>query len=212
MKITAFSAAWGEREVFKNFSIEFTDGTVTAIMGPSGCGKTTLLHHIAFDPARENAACVFQEHRLLPWMTIETNIMLTLKKTVPDKTEARQRTRDYLERVGLGNRLAAWPDELSGGERQRASIARAFASRTGILLMDEPFQSQDITTKLQLLKLVAELQIKEKRTVLMATHDPMEAATLAQRVIVLSGKPATIKLDSPVCPGVEQEILKALAG
>lgn len=208
MKIESLSVAYGRRVIYSGFSCEFREGSVTAILGQSGCGKTTLLNEIAFSGKYPPSACIFQEPRLLPWRTLEKNIMLCLDGPVHER---RERARLYLDRVGLLDRAGEYPDRISGGERQRAAIARAFSFPAPILLMDEPFQSQDTGTKAQLMKLVLGLQEREKRTVLAVTHDVREAITLAERVIVLGDSPTQVVFDSPVNEHTESEVIEVLS-
>ncbi len=203
MTISDLTISYGQRRVFEKFSVTFRRGETTVILGPSGCGKTTLLNHIAFSGLAERVSYIFQEPRLLPWMTLSKNIEMVLPVR---GSEASARARYYLARVGLLDRAGAFPERLSGGERQRASIARAFAFPAPILLMDEPFQSQDISSKIQLANLVRELQTEEKRTVVSVTHDIHEAEALADRVLVLKGSPAMIVLDVPVSDALESQI------
>lgn len=208
MKIESLSVAYGDRVVFSGFSCDFLDGSVTAVLGPSGCGKTTLLNEIAFSGKYPLSSCIFQEPRLLPWRSLEKNIMLCLKGSV---SERRERARHYLDRVGLLERAGEYPGRISGGERQRAAIARAFSFPAPLLLMDEPFQSQDSGTKSQLMKLVLDLQAAERRTVIAVTHDVREAVVLADRVIVLGGNPARIILDTIANEHTESEVTEVLS-
>ena len=208
MRIESLSVAYGDRVVYNGFSCEFREGSVTAILGQSGCGKTTLLNEIAFSGRYPLSSCIFQEPRLLPWRTLEKNIMLCLDGTV---RERRERSSLYLERVGLLNRAGEYPDRISGGERQRAAIARAFSFPAPVLLMDEPFQSQDTGTKAQLMKLVIGLQEEERRTVIAVTHDVREAIALAERIIVLGGSPTRIVFDAKVDEHTESDVTEVLS-
>jgi ABC-type nitrate/sulfonate/bicarbonate transport system ATPase subunit len=207
MRVDNLSVSYGDRAIYDGFSHDFPDNRITAILGPSGCGKTTLLNSIAYGTNDFRTAYVFQEPRLLPWCTIEKNITLVLE----GEAKARKaRARDYLARVGLENRAGEYPDRLSGGERQRVAIARAFSAPAEVLLMDEPFQSQDPALKAQLVALVKDLQQNEKRTILAVTHDVREAASLADRAIVLGGRPARIVLDIAVSQNFEKQLLEVL--
>lgn len=208
MDIRGLNVSYGERVIYRDFSVHFSDGQITALLGPSGCGKTTLLNAIAFGEYAEDVSYIFQEPRLLPWCTLEKNIMLTLSGS---RQERKYRADEYLRKVGLEKRAGEYPARLSGGERQRASIARAFSCPSHILLMDEPFQSQDLALKRQLIGLVLELQALEKRTVIAVTHDIREAADLADRAIVISGSPVSILLDIPVSSGLDQQLAEVLS-
>jgi len=206
MKIENLNFSYSSNTLYKNFNIEFEESRITVILGPSGCGKTTLLNLIAFDK-NNHVSYIFQEPRLLPWYTIEKNIMLVNKGH--DK-QTRNIAKKYLDQVGLLNRAGAYPSDLSGGERQRVSIARAFSYQSPILLMDEPFQSQDPTTKLQLIETIKELQSIEKRTIIAVTHDIREASAFGDRAVVLGNKPVKILLDVPKGILCENEISEAL--
>ena len=208
MQITGLNVSFGDRIIYQDFAISFPDQSVTVILGPSGCGKTTLLNSIAFGPYGHRVSYIFQEPRLLPWYTLEKNIMLVLEGRTAERRERAQR---YLRKVGLQNRAGEYPGKLSGGERQRAAIARAFSFPAPILLMDEPFQSQDPALKLQLIALVRELQNEEKRTIIAVTHDIREASALADRAVILSGRPVSVIFDAPVTPGFEHQLSEVLS-
>lgn len=209
MDIRDLSVSFGTKIIYDHFSVSFRDGSVTAILGPSGCGKTTLLNAIAFGNGdRGPCSYIFQEPRLLPWCTVEKNVMLVLEGS---PVERRERARAYLSRVGLGGRFDDFPDRLSGGERQRVAIARAFSFPAPVLLMDEPFQSQDPAQKTQLIDLVKTLQATERRTVIAVTHDVREAARLAERAVVLNGRPVSIILDVPVTAHFEGQVSEVLS-
>lgn len=207
MKIQHLDISYGDRIIFENFSISFADNSITAILGPSGCGKTTLLNSIAFGKESAKVSYIFQEPRLLPWCTLEKNIELVLEGSAGERKE---RALLYLGKVGLGKRTGEFPDKLSGGERQRVAIARAFSFPAPVLLMDEPFQSQDPGLKRQLIELVKELQAEEKRTILSVTHDVREAAAFADRAVILNGRPVSIILDIPVTPEFEHQLSEVL--
>lgn len=208
MDIQNLNVTYGDRVLYDGFSISFRDHAITAILGPSGCGKTTLLNSIAFGNNDFRTSYIFQEPRLLPWCSLEKNIMLVLEG---DPGLRRERAREYLAKVGLGRRAGDFPGRLSGGERQRAAIARAFSYPAPVLLMDEPFQSQDPLLKAQLIDLVKELQKEEKRTILAVTHDVREASALADHAIILNGCPVQVVLDIPVGPDFEKRLSEVLA-
>ncbi len=207
MKVSDINRVYGDKVLYRDFSLELREGSVTAILGPSGCGKTTLLNEIASRATDIPLSFVFQEPRLIPWRTLGENIALVLSG---DTNMRKKRALRYLERVGLGDRADDYPENLSGGERQRVSIARAFAVPSAVLLMDEPFQSQDPTTKAQLIALFMELQKDEKRTIVAVTHDTREAKAIAERAILLTGRPVRIALDTPISNNLESEITTAM--
>jgi len=213
MKVSGLTVVYGTRTVYDDCSIDFADHSTTVILGPSGCGKTTLLDSIALEKNNAQVSYIFQEPRLLPWCSLEKNITLALQGTGGQSTgpERRDRALAYLEKVGLIKRAGEFPGKLSGGERQRAAIARAFSFPAPILLMDEPFQSQDPAIKAQLIDIVKTLQADEKRTVIAVTHDIREAAALADRAVVLNGNPVRVILDIPVTAGFERQLSEVLA-
>ncbi len=208
MRIQHLDIAYGERVIYRDFSIAFSEGGTTVILGPSGCGKTTLLNYLASGAITPTVSYIFQEPRLLPWRTIEKNIILSL---CGSKGEKEERAREYLAKVGLERRANEFPANLSGGERQRVSIARAFANQAPVLLMDEPFQSQDPGLKKQLIELVRARQRSERRTIIAVSHDVREAVSLADRVVILGGRPVSIILDIPVSPESEHKITEVLS-
>ncbi len=193
MILGSLNASYGKKTVLADFALEIPDGSITSILGKSGCGKTTLLNAIASNPARR-VSYVFQEPRLIPWKTLERNITLALSG--PNE-ERRRLAREYLAKVGLAGREGEYPDRISGGERQRASIARAFARPSDLLLMDEPFQAQDAVKKRQLVEVFLSLHARDRRTVIAVTHDVAEALAVADHVIVLSGPPLSVVFSGP---------------
>jgi len=216
----------------KNLSFTYTDNFIfnglnavfdeldgpLVILGPSGSGKTTLLKllggllkpssgEIKFscEGEAENktplSAFMFQEPRLLPWLTVLENISIPLEKAL-GKEKAKERARDFLSLVSLVEKEKSFPAELSGGQAQRISMARAFAWNAPVLLMDEPFQSLDIPLRKSLMDLTLSLLEKEKRFLVMVTHDPREAVYLGGRVIVLGRPGWGIAFDRVVDSGV----------
>lgn len=206
MRIDNLTIAYGERLVFNDFSFEFSDQTITAILGPSGIGKTTLLNALTF--AHSTVSRIYQEPRLLPWYTLEKNISIVLEGSRESRL---LRARKYLDKVGLSEKYNAFPCQISGGECQRASIARAFAYPAKTLLMDEPFQGQDIASKARLIDLIRTLQKEENRTIVAVTHDIQDAIILAKRIVVLSGNPARIQLDIEVTSDAKARVEEALS-
>lgn len=197
MRIDGYTKKFGDLVVFQDFSIEFYDRKINCIMGPSGCGKTTLLNAVAGldggSPAG-STSYIFQEPRLLPWKRIRQNIMIALPDTFSN-AEKRERAEKYLTAVGLEKFMSYYPAQLSGGMRQRAAIARAFAAPCDLLLMDEPFNGQDMRTKDELIKLFLKLWKEEPKTVIAVTHSFSEAWMLGDRTVVLSRPPAQIAAD-----------------
>jgi len=171
------------------------------VLGPSGCGKTTLLNILSgllpadggartgFEDAR--FSCVFQEPRLIPSLTALQNVELVLRALLP-APERRERALRFLAAVGLQEASGLKPGQLSGGMRQRTALARAFAYPADLLLLDEPFQSVDLRTRIGLMDAFLELQAEDPRTVVFVTHEVKEALYLGDAVVVLSEKPARI--------------------
>ena len=178
--------------VFKNISFEIKQGEFVCIFGKSGAGKTTLLNIVAglisvdsgeltFSPHRPRLAYVFQEDRLFPWMTVSDNLSLMLNKN-------KNSVNKYLKLVGLEKKNNDYPLSLSGGERQRVSLARALFVEPEILLMDEPFSHLDELTAQEIRMDLKSISLGKKMTVIFVTHNPIEAAFFADKIIVLSKK------------------------
>lgn len=196
MTLSPVTVQYGPRTVFKDFTITFSETKVTAILGPSGCGKTSLLFSISSVFGKTaRISFVFQEPRLIPWLSLEKNLSLVLDGSEEDK---RERSLEYLDKVHLRSSANKLPREISGGERQRVSIARAFSCPSSILLMDEPFQSQDPGLKKSLIDSFRDLQKTEQRTVIAVTHDIPEALQIADHILVIGGKPAQAVCQGPV--------------
>ncbi len=211
MIIENLSVRYGNRVVFEDFDADFVDSRITMILGPSGCGKTTLLNAIAEREAfSRRVSYIFQEPRLLPWLTLRQNLEIPLEAAGFANPEREERICEYLSLVGLGERADSKPAMLSGGERQRVSIARAFAVDAPVLLMDEPFQSQDGATKQNLINLVKRLQEREQRTILGVTHYLREAEALANQLMLLGGTPATIRFAGPNTPQSVQKLAELI--
>ena len=177
-----------------------------SVLGPSGCGKTTMLNlsagldtdyagEISMNPgALDHLAYVFQSPRLLPWRTAEQNVELALDDAVPSAAI----TSDLLAAVGMADFARHYPGELSLGMQRRVSLARAFACRPQLMLMDEPFVSLDPQAAGELRALLKSILAERPATVIFVTHDHREAVQLGDRVIVLSGSPAHVVKDVQV--------------
>ena len=226
MKINVrnLSFGYGGSPIFDHLNIDIDsdeEGGPLVILGPSGSGKTTLLKllggllipqegEIRFSENEAAAqhpvskiAFMFQEPRLLPWLTVLENVSLPLEDEM-GREEARRRARYFLSLVSLEEKESAYPSELSGGQAQRVSMARAFAWPTPGLLMDEPFQSLDIPLRISLMDLTLSLlekdvQAKEhsqkSRFLIEVSHDPREAVYLGGRIIVLGKQGRGIVFD-----------------
>lgn len=179
--------------VAENLSIDFAAGRTTCLLGRSGVGKTSLLRHLAgLLPGTAPAgpvAYMAQRDLLLPWLSVLDNVLLghRLRRDETARRAAEARARSLLAEVGLGDRLDALPQTLSGGMRQRAALARTLCEDRQIVLMDEPFGHLDAVTRFDLQDLAARLL--EGRTVVMVTHDPLEALRMGHEIRVLSGNP-----------------------
>lgn len=203
-------------DVLKNIDLEVKNGECLAIVGHSGCGKSTLLKIIAGlvpyeigevlcngnavnSPGRDRGV-VFQDHRLLPWMTIEDNVGFGLNHLSQNKKETL--VKEHLGMVQLNGFEKAYPSQLSGGMSQRAAIARALVGSPEILLLDEPFGALDALTRIALQKELIRIRHEQKTTMVLITHDIDEAIFLGNRVVIMSERPGeivqTISVDLPV--------------
>ena len=187
-------------------SLSVGEGEIIGVVGASGCGKSTLLRllaglekpnagAVAFDGApltgpRDEIGVVFQEPRLMPWLTVEDNVAFGLRHL--GAAERKARVAETLGRVGLGNSAKSLPRELSGGMAQRVAIARALAARPKVLLLDEPFSALDAFTRLTLQEHLLELWSYDKPTFVLVTHDIDEALALADRIVLMRGHPGRI--------------------
>jgi ABC-type nitrate/sulfonate/bicarbonate transport system ATPase subunit len=201
--------------VLNDVNLEVGKGEFLCIVGPSGCGKSTLLSTIGGflspssgevkidgqvvsgpDPRR---IFVFQERGVFPWLTVEGNIEFGLFKL--SRSERRSRVAHYIQMVGLQGFEKSYPAELSGGMKQRLEVARALAVNPDMLLLDEPFGALDSITRLIMRGELLRIWREERNTVIFVTHDIDEAVQLADRVAVMSGRPANIqqivKIDIP---------------
>lgn len=190
----------------KNINLSIKRGEFVSIIGSSGCGKSTLLRIIAgleteydgsitmndkpiLSPSRDRGV-IFQDHRLLPWLTVSENIEFSLKDDQLDKKDL---IKEHIELVGLKGFENEYPNKLSGGMAQRASIARALANKPELLLLDEPFGALDAMTKINMQEELLKIWEKEKITMIIVTHDIDEAVYLGNRVVVMTSRPGRVK-------------------
>jgi putative hydroxymethylpyrimidine transport system ATP-binding protein len=195
------------RLIFDGLDLDLPTGSWTCLLGPSGVGKSSLLRLIAgLEPLEPSTTLqvppggvtwMSQQDLLLPWLNVRDNVLLgrRLRGQVVDQA-ARNRADDLLHRVGLEDYATQRPGVLSGGMRQRAALARTLAEDRPVVVMDEPFSALDAISRLRLQELAA--TVLADRTVLLVTHDPLEALRLGHRVLVLQGRPA--RLSAPICP------------
>ena len=202
LSLESVSRSFGATAVLRDFSLDIALGEFVAIVGPSGCGKTTLLHLLAgFDKptsghvtTKGRVRMVYQQDGLFPWRTVAENIEMGVRH-VRDKTERERELKELLALIRLEGFEDNYPHQLSGGMRQRVELARALAGDTDTLLLDEPFSALDYLTRLRLRRELARMLKERPRTVVLVTHDIEEAAQLADRVVVLSDRPARIRCE-----------------
>lgn len=202
-----------EREVvaLKEINLEIPKGQFVCLLGPSGCGKSTLLNAVAgfslpssgsivadgklvTGPGPERGM-VFQEYALFPWMTVEQNIAFGLEVKGMEKSAIHQRVMGLLDMLGLTDFRSRFPKDLSGGMRQRVAIARVLALDSPIMLMDEPFGALDALTRRNLQDELLRIWAELKKTILFVTHSIEEAIYMADRIVVMTYRPGTVKRD-----------------
>lgn len=208
-----YRLAQAELIALQDVDLMVGEGEFVTLLGTSGCGKTTLLRIVlglegdfdgqallrgqAITGPSERRGIVFQEHRLLPWLTVADNIGFALHR---EKSQAarRQKVQALIDKVGLQGFGKAWPSQLSGGMAQRAAIARALVNQPDILLLDEPLGALDALTRLRMQRELLRLWREECLTTVMVTHDIEEAVFLSDRIVVMTARPGRIKRIIPV--------------
>ena len=199
-RLQRVSHSFGTVKVLDSLSFEIRHGEFIAIVGPSGCGKTTLLnllsgHHLPSSGIIEHHGSirmVYQQDGLFPWCTVAENISLGLRHLASNE-ERQAQVHELLRLIRLESFESHYPHQLSGGMRQRVELARALAGDSNTLLMDEPFSSLDYLERLRMRRELARVLEERPHTVVLVTHDIEEAAQLADRVVVLSERPAQIR-------------------
>ncbi|MBC3917765.1 ABC transporter ATP-binding protein [Undibacterium sp. CY18W] len=206
-----FKTADKEVVALRDINLEIPEGQFVCLLGPSGCGKSTLLNAIAgfslptsgsinandmiVKAPGPDRGMVFQEYALFPWMTVEQNIAFGLEIKGMGKAEIQQRVASLLGMLGLSDFKARFPKDLSGGMRQRVAIARVLALDSPIMLMDEPFGALDALTRRNLQDELLRIWSELKKTIIFVTHSIEEAIYLADRIVVMTYRPGTVKKD-----------------
>lgn len=211
------SRAFGAHLALSDVSLRIEPGRHTAVLGPSGCGKTTLLRLLAgldapsagritmngkpasepgrifIPPHHRDLAMVFQDLALWPNLRVIDNVVLALSGAKLSRREVRSRAEESLARCAIADLSTRRPGELSGGQQQRVALARAIASRPGVLLLDEPFTALDVLTKAQILEQITGLARDVGFTILMVTHDPADAHSVCDAMIIMDNGRVTDK-------------------
>ena len=202
-----FVTAQGTTRAIGGVNLEVRDHEFFGIIGPTGCGKTTLLHIIAglekpstgsvqfigAQHGKSPVSMVFQESALMPWRTVEENVPLGAEFRHEDQSMLKRLGRFFLDVVKLLDFAGARPHELSGGMKQKVAIARALANDPEVILMDEPFASLDAQTRLLMREELLRIWERDKKTVILVTHNIDEAVMLCDRIAVMSARPGLIK-------------------
>jgi len=201
INIKNLNKSYGNELVFKDFNIDFSDEQINCIVGKSGCGKSTLLNIIAgiieaqsgeiSGVSMNDISYIFQEDRLIEWLTVRENLELALKRYY-DNSTLNDKVNEVLKLVGIYDIKDKYPNKLSGGMRQRINIARAFGKPSKLILMDEPFKSLDYKLKYTIIDEFKNLLNREKRMVILVTHDLDEAIYFRGNIIVFRNKPVEI--------------------
>ena len=206
----SFHGKAGEVRVLEDLSFHINERDFVSIIGPSGCGKTTIFNIIAgllepdsgsmqyrgeeIESLRGRVGYMMQKDLLFPWRTVLGNVLLGLETRGVDRDEAEAKAREYLKGFGLTGFENAYPKTLSGGMRQRVALIRTLIMDPDILLLDEPFSALDYQTRLYLEGVLKDAVETYHKTVILVTHDIDEAVALSKRVVVLSGRPARVKI------------------
>ncbi|MDX8532000.1 ATP-binding cassette domain-containing protein [Mesorhizobium sp. VK25A] len=201
---------FGDKIVLDGISLDVRAGQFLAVIGKSGCGKSTLLRLLAGldrpssgslsfsgEDGHSRTRFMFQEPRLLPWMSVVKNVEIGLTG-IAGGTDARQRALAMLNEVGLADRADEWPSVLSGGQKQRVALARALVGQPQILALDEPLGALDALTRIEMQQLLERIWLDQKFTAVLVTHDVGEAVALADRVVVISAGRIALDLIVPV--------------
>lgn len=206
IRLKGLTKRYGDHILYEGFDLYLPKHEIISILGPSGCGKTTLLNFIAGLTEAEGGSIegihaeklgyMFQEPRLIPWLTVEQNLSFALSHVLDQQTYVEKRDR-ILTRLDMQSKLKRYPHQLSGGEQQRIALARAFLMPSDVLLMDEAFKGLDLVTKNALLKAFIDLWTKDPKTVVAVSHDISEAVMLSDCILLFSKSP--VKVLTKIC-------------
>jgi len=194
VQLKNLNKSFGDNKVLVNLNLNFEKNKITVVTGPSGCGKTTLLNIISGIEKPDSGevilkdhsiSFIFQEDRLIPDLTVYKNIEFVLKSTLTEQ-EVKPIIEKYLELVKLTEAKDKYPEQLSGGMKRRVAVARAFAYRSDLLIMDEPFKGLDDKLKKEIIDEFLRIYNQDKRTVILVTHDMDEAVFLGDAIIDLN--------------------------
>lgn len=217
LDLTVEAKSFGTLQVIDSIHFEVRRGEVVSLVGPSGCGKSTLLRIVAGLDTEytgqvlvkgaqprlhsRDVGFIFQEPRLLPWLTVAENVGFDLGRS----GGLHPRVRELLREVGLADFADAYPKQLSGGMAQRAAIARGLFTQPALLLLDEPFSAVDAFTRMRLQELLLSIAARHDITLLLVTHDVNEAVYLSDRVLVFSSNPGRISGEVKVAMGRDRD-------
>jgi sulfonate transport system ATP-binding protein len=212
--VSNLTKRFGDLLVLDEISFQVGEGEFLAIVGPTGCGKTTFLNALSklvpstrgdilingeeADPKKHNLAFVFQEPSSMPWRTVRENVSYGMEVKKVPAPEREVRLRQILSLVGLADSANLYPNQISASMEQRLAVARAFATRPDLLLMDEPYGQLDVKLRYYLEDELIRLWQELKITVIFVTHNIEEAVYVAERILVLTNKPTKIKAEIPV--------------
>jgi NitT/TauT family transport system ATP-binding protein len=200
------TCSYEQKTIFDNFDVTFEQGKINVILGGSGVGKTTLLNAIAgiksyegqIEGCEDGVSYIFQKDRLIPSISVYTNLDLILKGVVKDKAERKRMIEQTAVDLEISDVLKSLPSEISGGQAQRVSMARAFLYPSDVMLLDEPFKALDTALKTRLIKQFAALQEKKNKTVVFVTHAIDECLLLADDYFVFDDAPVKIVLQGKI--------------